>query len=196
MFFLAVLGLCCSMGLALVSASWGCSLVAVRGLLLLRSVGSRARRLQQARVPGSRSAVVAHSPVALQYVILPNQESNPCLPHWQVDFFFFFIYHRATRETLFWILYLDLWSILNWFLLMVWGINHNCCFVLCILWHHLLKGHPLFIELLLSFYKESVAYRCVGSLLDHYPVSLLNLSVFRLIPHCLDYYNFVIILKI
>ena len=91
MFFLAVLGLCCSMGLALVSASWGCSLVAVRGLLLLRSVGSRARRLQQARVPGSRSAVVAHSPVALQYVILPNQESNPCLPHWQVDFFFFYI---------------------------------------------------------------------------------------------------------
>ena len=93
LFFLAVLGLCCSMGFALVLASGGCSLVAARGLLLWLSVGSRACRLPQVRVPGSRSAVVAPSPASLQHVgssRTRNQTHVSLIGRW-IFFFFFFL---------------------------------------------------------------------------------------------------------
>ena len=43
---MAVLDFCCYVGFSLVVANWGYSLAAMHGLLLLRSMGSRARGIQ------------------------------------------------------------------------------------------------------------------------------------------------------
>ena len=62
---MAVLGLCCCMGLSLVTVSGGCSLVAAHGLI----VGA----------PGLRCSAACG--------IFQDQELNPCLLHWQVDIY-------------------------------------------------------------------------------------------------------------
>ena len=94
-YFLAALGLQCCMSLSLVAASGCYSAVAVRSgfslrwLLLLQSTGSRARRLQQLQLPGSRAQAQLLWCMGLvdprHVVIFPDQGSNPCLLHWQAD---------------------------------------------------------------------------------------------------------------
>ena len=96
--FLAVLVLCCCTRLSLDAASGGGGLlfVAVRGLLLLRSTGSRCAGFSSC---GSRASVVvacglysAGSVVVVHGLscstacgIFPDQGLNPCPLHWQVD---------------------------------------------------------------------------------------------------------------
>ena len=66
-----MLGLCCCSGFSLVVAAGGYALAAVSQLLLLQSTGS---------------AVEAHRlSSSLACGICPDQASNLCLLHWQVD---------------------------------------------------------------------------------------------------------------
>ena len=88
-FFLAVLGLQCCVGFPLVAESRGysslqCTCFSLWWLLLSQNMGSRARGLQQLWHVGSVAVVPGFSGSAARG-IFPNQGSNPCLLHWQVD---------------------------------------------------------------------------------------------------------------
>ena len=90
--FWAVLALCCYVGFSLASARGGRSLVEVPGSLVAEG-GRWARRFQQVWAPGSRvSGCGTRTCCSAACGILLNQESNPFLLHWQVDFFFFFFF--------------------------------------------------------------------------------------------------------
>ena len=80
---LAGLGLHCCMGLSLVVASGGYSVVAVCGLL----IAVQASVVMVLRLQSTGLIVVAHglSCSAACEIFLPDQRSNPCLLHWQVD---------------------------------------------------------------------------------------------------------------
>lgn len=96
---MAMLGLCCCLGFSLVAVSGGYSLVAVRILIVVVSLVAKhkllgawvsvaAHALSAVVAPGLQSpcsAVVVHRLIALRHVGFPDQESNPCLLHWQVD---------------------------------------------------------------------------------------------------------------
>ena len=87
----------------------GCSLAAVQGLLIAGASpaaehglpGAQASVAAAAGLWCTGSVVVAHRlSCSAACGIFPDQGSNPCLLHWQADFFFFFFYHWAIREPL------------------------------------------------------------------------------------------------
>ena len=80
--FLPLLGLRCSTGFSLVGARGGYSLVVVHGLLIAVAFLVAERRVQSTWA----SVVVARGfSCSLVCDIFPDQESNPCLLHWQAD---------------------------------------------------------------------------------------------------------------
>ena len=91
---MAALGLHCCMWAFSSCGEWGLLFVVVRGLLIAAASpvaehGLQAHRLQQLWLAGSRragSVAVAHGlSCSAACGILPDQGSNPCPLHWQVD---------------------------------------------------------------------------------------------------------------
>ena len=89
-----MLALDCCTGLSLVAASGCYSVIAMCGLLivvasLVAEHGPKGEGAQSLLLPGSRAQAQylwCMSLVALMYIgIFPDQGSNPCLLHWQVD---------------------------------------------------------------------------------------------------------------
>ena len=88
--FLAVLGLRCCTGFSLVVRVGRRPLVVVLGpLTAMASCLEHGLQGTRASVVGARgpSRRDAQAPLLRACGILPDQGSNPCLLHWQVDFF-------------------------------------------------------------------------------------------------------------
>ena len=62
-----------------------CEGFSLRWLLLLQSTVSRVCRLQQLQPQSASAVVVVHGLSSMACGLFPDQGSNLCLPHWQVD---------------------------------------------------------------------------------------------------------------
>ena len=184
-------------GLSLVVASGGHSSSRCVGLslsrpLLLQSTGSR----------HTRSVIVAHGPsCSAAHGIFPDQGSNLCPLHWQAD-------SQPLRHQGSPLHFIDMFYLKNqWSLtfrslilfefIFVCGVREFSNFIL-------LHGCPVFpaplieetvfspLYILVSFVIDLLTISAWVNLWAFYPVPLICISVFVLVPYCLDYCSFVV----